>query len=257
MAEHDDAEHIDTLEDQEEPRRRKIPFWIFLLLALFILVGGFVVVSAATSPNTQNVTDSQAQDDQSDSEATDGDDSDPSQTTLLSDEAEETGEGADGDKDNDNNGDGPSASAPVDEPTATSTPIPVVPVTLPEEETCGNGICGDGENSDVCADDCYCKDNGICEASEGFGCRDCQGPEEEVASLCGSPCPTGECGGGLSCSDGICWDACTCGGDCSEDDDDEKAGCGPICYFCVGCEKKAEDNCSIWTVENPSAYCGC
>jgi hypothetical protein len=84
--------------------------------------------------------------------------------------------------------------------------------------TCGDGTCqAECENSDLCPDDCSCADNGICEPGEGFGCRDCVGPDEGSGSACGTPCQ-GSCDGGLTCEGGFCWDACACAGNCGEPD---------------------------------------
>lgn len=94
--------------------------------------------------------------------------------------------------------------------------------------TCGNGACdAECENSDLCLEDCPCADDGVCSPGEGFGCRDCIGPGENSASACGSPCQD-SCEGELSCEDGVCWDPCTCGGSCGDDDD-----CPVVCE-CVG-----------------------
>jgi hypothetical protein len=44
-------------------------------------------------------------------------------------------------------------------------------------------------------------------------------------------CPTGACSGGLTCANGVCWDAAICGGDTGEGGDDggDDGGGGQTC----------------------------
>lgn len=115
-------------------------------------------------------------------------------------------------------------------PTPTATPTPYIP-----PEVCGNQICNpDSENSDLCPQDCPCKDNGVCEAGEGANCLDCGAN----AGSCQAPCTeSSQCANGLACASGICWDACTCGGQCGAGSGSSSGG-GP-----VGCDPKVTD----WT----------
>lgn len=102
-------------------------------------------------------------------------------------------------------------------------PIPICNL----DATCGNGVCDPYcENSDLCAADCPCVDDGVCAQGESTACRDCGDP----GGACGVACPTGQCGGGLTCLNGICWDAGLCGGDdqpAPEGDDGEN--CKKVC----------------------------
>ena len=118
---------------------------------------------------------------------------------------------------------------PVPTPTATPT-RPYVP------EVCGNQVCNPAsENSDICPQDCQCKDNGTCEPGEGSNCLDCGAN----AGSCQAPCTdSSQCVSGLSCAAGICWDACTCGGVCGTGSGGSSTGGGPI-----GCDPKVTD----WT----------
>jgi hypothetical protein len=94
---------------------------------------------------------------------------------------------------------------------ALSPPPPLSPPTTGESgPVCGDGICQADENSDLCNQDCECVDNGTAEPSEGCNCADvlCEG--EDPATVCGAPCPTGLCSGGLACIGGTCQDAADC-----------------------------------------------
>ena len=70
--------------------------------------------------------------------------------------------------------------------------------------TCGNNVCDPNENSDICPNDCQCQDNGQVDPGEGCGCKDVVCQDEGQASACGSACPTGVCGNGLTCDQGFC-----------------------------------------------------
>lgn len=90
-------------------------------------------------------------------------------------------------------------------------------VTVPPDE-CGDGYCNtETENSDLCPEDCPCRDNGECEAGEGFSCRDCG----DTTGGCGAPCETSDdCPDELSCFNAVCWESCLCGGNCGGGDED-------------------------------------
>lgn len=121
--------------------------------------------------------------------------------------------------------DDPPAIITDEPPVTTQEPPPVTTTEAPpvstEEPDSGTpvvvGVCGDGvctvetENSDLCAADCVCVDDGVCSPGEGSGCLDCG----SLAGACGTVCTaSSQCAGGLACAGGVCWDACTCGGDC-------------------------------------------
>lgn len=99
--------------------------------------------------------------------------------------------------------------------------------------TCGDGTCSEGENSDLCGQDCQCNDNGVADPGEGCGCLDVVCDGEEITGVCGGPCPAGQCAGGLSCLNGVCWDSTICGGgepsDGGDDDGGGGSGPGPVC----------------------------
>jgi hypothetical protein len=144
-----------------------------------------------------------------------------------------------------------SASCPQD--CAESVPSPEPGVEEPAEieaipNVCGDGICNTMyENSDLCPDDCECVDDGECEPGEGLGCRDCT---DDVSRHCGQPCESSdECGGVLSCFEGMCWQECACTGRCGPDDDDDGGGtdcrpCGAPCEeYCSSPDTFCEDGC--------------
>lgn len=109
---------------------------------------------------------------------------------------------------------------------------------------CGDGYCDTAtENSDLCPEDCQCVDDGTCAPGEGAGCRDCG----ETAGGCGNPCTDDtQCAEGLSCV-GVCWHACTCGGDCGSEgggDTERKCSCdGPHMYCDDGTVIKNHPKC--------------
>lgn len=240
-----DFEENIQLNDQEEQNRR-LPLWLLLLLLLLLFLLGLWGFS---SINQDVLGEEETQNEQVGDEPTD----EPTSTATPTDTPTPGGDGEE------------EEGAPSD-PTPTNTlapedePPPIVPVNDPEPE-CGNGICEDGENSDLCREDCGCVDDGICNPDEeGYGCRDCQGPDEELASVCGSACPTGECAGGLSCTGGVCWQACVCDDNCGTDDDDDEKACTPEgtpFFFCDGVKLKLDDGCGVKVVESCSCLCGC
>ncbi len=112
---------------------------------------------------------------------------------------------------------------------------------LPDEDTdgCGDGYCNTAvENTDLCPDDCVCVDDGQCSPSEGANCMDCGDP----AGACGARCATSDtCPDPLSCFNGVCWEACLCGGNC---------GRGDMECWCVGHDRHCNDG----TVEPRGCY---
>lgn len=138
--------------------------------------------------------------------------------------------------------------------------ISLLPVVTPEvtevvtevPTVCGDGICNTAtENSDLCEADCPCIDDGVCGPGEGIGCRDCIGPGEEAVSGCGSPCPGGSCEGELTCSDGICWDACICGGDCGEPEPQVTCSCA----YGLGPYMLCSDGTQVFNLGCNGCYC--
>ena len=82
--------------------------------------------------------------------------------------------------------------------------------------TCGDGVCDPAcENTDLCAGDCPCIDDGVCQPGEGSSCRDCGAGEPGSGSEpSGGSEPTCICGNG-SCESSCGEDRITCPGDCS------------------------------------------
>lgn len=90
-----------------------------------------------------------------------------------------------------------------------------------------------------------CVDDGVCTGGEqtNGSCRDCS---VDPGDGCGVPCPAGLCGGGLTCTGEVCWDAAICGG--SSDDggggsDDDKPECSCQCVT-IGTAERCTDTCT-------------
>ena len=86
-------------------------------------------------------------------------------------------------------------------------------VASADEAVCGDAVCASTENSDLCAADCGCVDNGVADPGEGCGCKDviCEG--EDPITACGTPCgEDGQCPDGLRCDNSAewCWDSVIC-----------------------------------------------
>jgi hypothetical protein len=138
---------------------------------------------------------------------------------------------------------------PTDMPTLTPTPTATPTRTpAPAGAICGDGVCQtNAENSDVCPQDCHCADNGVCEVGEGANCLDCS----SRAGTCGAVCSdSAQCGGGLSCASGVCWDACACGGQCGGASGGGTGGGTP-----VGCDPLITDW-SAFTTQCLAMGCG-
>ena len=101
-------------------------------------------------------------------------------------------------------------------------------ISLADGDTCGDGVCSATENSDLCATDCGCVDNGVADPGEGCGCKDVVCDSEPLSSACGTfagennECPFKTLSDGttqsLSEYQGVCWDSCECEGLCTEED---------------------------------------
>jgi RNA polymerase sigma-70 factor, ECF subfamily len=77
--------------------------------------------------------------------------------------------------------------------TVTSPPAQsTLPAAAQPACQCGDAFCNPAcENSDLCAADCQCTDDGVCEAGEGFGCLDC-GAESPAGCACTAVCVSQE-----------------------------------------------------------------
>ena len=204
-----------TTEADDKQNRRRVPLWLIVLIGIVLLLCG--VGTAAAAPLVLDYFD------------------------IGQDAGGEAGPSA-------TPSDTPTPVSSVEEPTLTSTePATASSVTETPGATltatqapggggtgvCGNGVCNASENSDICPADCACIDNGVVDAGEGCGCRDvlCEGETSQF--VCGSPC-SGSCGGGLSCLNGVCWDACLCDGVCGPPaaDQPQAPACNIRCGFC-------------------------
>jgi len=88
----------------------------------------------------------------------------------------------------------------------------VVPAVAATYDACGDGVCDpNSENTDLCAADCECTDNGVADPGEGCNCRDVVCADEKLRTACGTLCDeTGVCPEGLACFRGVCWEDCLC-----------------------------------------------
>jgi hypothetical protein len=118
--------------------------------------------------------------------------------------------------------------------------------------TCGDYVCQATENSDLCAVDCQCHDNGVADVGEGCGCKDvvCASLGEGPESACGTPCEeTSTCPAGLACFRGTCWDGVICEGSAPDEDAPGSKGCtpgAPSCGACVAGYMLCNDGCGSY-----------
>lgn len=106
--------------------------------------------------------------------------------------------------------------------------------------TCGDGVCQESENSDLCNADCECHDDGVAGVGEGCGCKDvvCASMGEGPKSACGTHCDvTNTCPTGLSCYKGTCWDSVICGDEIEKEVKSAPKGCkcGVGTYYYEAC----------------------
>ena len=114
----------------------------------------------------------------------------------------------------------------------------LVPAVAATYDACGDGVCDPtSENTDLCAADCECTDNGVASPGEGCNCRDVVCATEKPRTACGTPCgAAGECPAGLACFQGVCWEDCICENLCGQEAPE------PACLE-IGEECTSDDEC--------------
>ena len=131
----------------------------------------------------------------------------------------------------------------------------------PQADDCGpyaNGNCGGTINCPACVAPKVCNTSGKCVCTPN-----CSGKSCGQDNGCGSPCQTGTCQSGYSCSAGRCFANCTpgCSVGCSasgyEDD-----GCGGTIYCGVCAPSCKSTSCSCgtcvtWGTDNCGDICYC
>jgi len=116
----------------------------------------------------------------------------------------------------------------------------LVPAVAATYDACGDGVCDpNSENSDLCAADCSCTDNGVAGPGEGCNCRDVVCADEKLRTACGTLCDeTGVCPEGLACFQGVCWEDCLCEDICGPEEEPAPAAC-----LANGAECTSDDEC--------------
>ena len=112
----------------------------------------------------------------------------------------------------------------------------LVPAAAATYDACGDGVCDPAtENTDLCAADCECTDNGVAGPGEGCDCRDVVCATEKLRTACGTPCgAAGECPAGLACFQGVCWEDCLCEDICGPEEEPAPAACLANGAECTG-----------------------